>query len=119
MSDLPLLKTGAAAQYPLSRSLQCSTQLLRFVDGTEQRFRDFPTPLRRWTMGLAMLDEEEMGRLEDFVLTEQGASGAFSYTDPEDGAAYADSSLDGESIELEYDEPGRVGTTIVIRENRS
>jgi len=119
MSDFPLLKTGTAAQYPLSRSFQCSTQLLRFVDGTEQRFRDYPTPLRRWTVGLAMLDEEEMGRLEDLFLTEQGASGAFSYTDPEDGATYPDSSLDGESIELEYDEPGRGGAAIITRENRS
>ena len=39
MSAFPKLKTGAVAQYPASRALSQATEVVRFLDGTEQRYR--------------------------------------------------------------------------------
>ena len=37
----PTLKTGAVMQYPGKRILQFSTDVVRFLDGTEQRYREY------------------------------------------------------------------------------
>ncbi len=34
MATFPVLKTGAAAQYPLDRGVRFSTQAVRFMDGS-------------------------------------------------------------------------------------
>ncbi|MGC2819953.1 MAG: hypothetical protein WA198_09735 [Candidatus Sulfotelmatobacter sp.] len=57
MATFPTLKTGAMAQYGSSRARRFSTQVLRFVDGSEQRFPDFGTPLLQWVIRLAARGE--------------------------------------------------------------
>lgn len=118
MSDFPLLKTGALAQYPLERRLEFATEVLRFVDGSEQRFRQRGSPARRWVLRLNLLTEEEAARVEAFFLTEQGRTGSFAFTDPNDGQTYPDCSLDDDAIELSWEEISGGSTAIVIRENR-
>lgn len=119
MADFPILKTGAVAQYPAQRAQQRSTQTLRFVDGKEQRFRQYGKPLRRWVIQLDLLDEAEMATLEEFFLGLAGQSGHFSFTDPWDGTKYADCSLGGDEIDLEFDGEMRGKTSLVVRENRT
>jgi hypothetical protein len=118
MSDFPLLKTGALAQYPFERRLEYATEVLRFLDGTEQRFRQRGEAGRRWVLRLSLLDEDELAKIEAFFQTEQGRTGSFAFTDPCDGQTYADCSLEKDTIELGYEEIAGGGTTIVIRENR-
>src|ERR1700737_4467549 len=60
MNVFPVLKTGAVMQYPAERWASYSTQTVRFLDGTEQRFGDYSTPLHRWVIRLVALDETEM-----------------------------------------------------------
>lgn len=48
----PTLKTGATLQYPAQRATAFSTDVVRFVDGSEQRFRDIK---RRLSSGLSNL----------------------------------------------------------------
>jgi hypothetical protein len=118
MSTFPLLKTGAVLQYPATRVLQTSTCVLQFLDGTEQRFREHPSPIRKWMIRLDLLDEGEMAALEEFFLSEQGESGSFSFTDPWDGTTHPNCSLEAGAIPLEFEELMRGRTTLVVKENR-
>lgn len=83
----PLLKTGAVAQYPLDRGTLFSTQAVRFLDGSQQKFRLCGMGLRRWRVSLDLLDEEELCALIDFV--DAQGSGTFAFTDPISGQTTA------------------------------
>lgn len=80
MATFPVLKTGAAAQYPLGFGLRFPTQAVRFLDGSQQKFRLMAAGLRRWTIKLDLLDEEELGAVIAFI--EQQGSATFAFTDP-------------------------------------
>lgn len=115
----PVLKTGAVMQYPGAKELRVATDVLRFVDGGEQRYRDFAASLRRWVIRLKLLDEGELAALEGFFEDCQGAFGSFVFTDPWDGSEYPDCSLEADSMELVLEGELRGGTSLVVRENRS
>ena len=66
----PTLKTGAVMQYPAQRTLQFNTDAIRFLDGTEQRFRDNPSVLHQWTIQLDLLDESELAAFDQFFIIE-------------------------------------------------
>src|SRR5512134_1307110 len=106
MSEFPRLKTGAVAQYPAEKTIACSTQVLRFVDGSEQRCREYSAPLRKWIIGLDLLDERELAELEGFFIAQQGAFGDFVFVDPWDGTEYAHCSLGHPEVALQYVAPG-------------
>jgi hypothetical protein len=118
MSAFPSLKTGAVLQYPATRGIQHSTCVLRFVDGSEQRFREYPTPMRKWAIRLDLLDEGEMARLEEFFQSQQGRLGNFSFTDPWDNSVHSNCSLESDSLALNYQDIMRGRTALVVRENR-
>src|ERR1700748_2443175 len=106
MSTFPVLKTGAVAQYPAARTLQYSNQVLRFLDGTEQRYRDSAGPLHRWVIRLENLDAGEMAAMEAFFLSSQGGFASFAFTDPWDGTSYPNCRNCGRR--LDRDHVGRV-----------
>lgn len=118
MSAFPTLKTGAVMQYPASRSVECATQVFRFVDGSEQRFRE-RLAAKRWVIRLERLDEEELQRLEEFFGAVQGRAGSFSFVDPWDDVTYDDCSLEGDELAVELSGEMRGQTVLVVRENRS
>ena len=72
MANFPALKTGAVAQYGSDRSRRFSTRVLRFLDGSEQRFPGLGTPLLQWVIRLDLLDESELANLELFFEDEGG-----------------------------------------------
>jgi len=115
----PTLKTGAVMQYPAKRTLQFNTGIIRFLDGTEQRYRDSPSVLHTWTIQLDLLDEEELAALDQFFVTNQGKFGSFSFTDPWDGTVYPDCSLSADSFSFQLQEEMRGRTTLTVRENRT
>jgi len=118
MATFPLLKTQAVTQYPAAKRLAYRNQVLRFVDGTEQRYRDSAGPLHTWAIRLADLDETEMATLEQFLQATQGRFGSFSFTDPWDGTVYPNCSLasDAGTFTLQETMRGRASLTVV--ENR-
>jgi hypothetical protein len=93
MATFPALKTGAVAQYPLVRGVRYSTEAVRFMDGSQQRFRLSGAGLRRWTVKLDQLDETELGAVIAFV--EQQQSATFSFTDPVTGDNVAPCAISG------------------------
>lgn len=118
MNEFPRLKTGAVAQYPAQRVTRFSTQVMRFVDGSEQRYREWNGALRRWVIQLTALDEEEMDALESFVLAEQGGYGTFTFVDPWDGEEYTGCSLENPDSFFEFTEFNDGRTRLVVRQNR-
>ena len=117
MSTFPQLKTGAVIQYPARRDILSATQVLTFVDGTEQRYREHAAPFRRWVIQLDLLDEGELREIEKFFVAEQGKFGNFAFTDPWDGAEYASCSLEADNVALEFREEGRGRVSLVVRQN--
>ncbi len=118
MASFPTLKTGAVAQYPSDRTRQFSTQVLRFLDGGEQRFAGFGAPLKRWLIRLELLDETELAGLEDFFVEQGGQAGTFTFTDPWDGTVYANCSFEGDTMTADYRGPSDGTASVVVKENR-
>lgn len=119
MPTFPTLKTGAVAQYPAARELRFQNHGVRFVDGTEQRYRDSAGTLRRWELALELLDEGEVAAIENFVAEVSGSAGTFSFTDPWDGHVYENCSLESDWIDMTASGEIRGGTRIAIVENRA
>ena len=119
MASFPTLKTSAVAQYPATRQVSFHNQVLRFVDGTEQRYRDSAGPRYQWQIRLDKLDESELAAVENFVEANEGVLESFSFTDPWSGQVYANCSLSSDVVTLFSLEEmcGRV--TIMIEENRA
>lgn len=119
MSTFPTLKTSAVAQYPATRSFHYSTDLVQFIDGSEQRFRDYGRPYHRWIITLHRLDETELQQIRSFVVQMNGSAGVFSFTDPWDGTMYPTCSLEGDGFGDAIAGPTEGTAHIVIRENRT
>jgi hypothetical protein len=118
MATFPTLKTNAVAQYPAQRTLRFQNQSVRFVDGTEQRYRDSAGPLYQWDILLNELDEGEMTALETFFLQNQGAFAVFPFTDPWTGQTYTNCSLASDQMDLTHSGELLGSTRLTIVENR-
>jgi phage-related protein len=119
MTTFPLLKTKAVAQYPATKTVQFHNQALRFIDGTEQRYRDAANPLHCWVIQLNALDETEMAAVDNFFAQNQGRLGAFSFTDPWDGTVYAGCSVQSDQMTIETTAELRGRASVTIAENRT
>ena len=117
MATFPLLRTSAVAQYPLSRTTVFSTEILKFVDGSEQRYGNYPQPIIRWTIQLDSLDEGELAAVRQFFRSQTGVSGRFTFTDPFTGTAHPNCSFDQQAATGDLKDTGRCVTTLIIRTN--
>jgi phage-related protein len=97
MSAFPTLRTGAVAQYPLDRTVSFQTQAVKFLDGSQQRFRLYGAGLRRWKIRLDLLDEAELAAIDAF-LQQQGTS-VFPFADPVTGDQVAGCILTGQTYD--------------------
>jgi len=118
MATFPVLKTSAVAQYPAMRYVQYRNHAVRFVDGTEQRYRDATGPLHRWGIRLSQLDESEVAAIEEFFAANEGAFGSFAFTDPWDGRVYSNCSLSVDSLNMQTLAEMRGNTMLTVVENR-
>lgn len=118
MTTFPLLKTGAVAQYPATKSVRFVNQTVRFLDGNEQRYRDSAGPLHQWVIRLADLDDGERAGLEQFFQEYQGRLGSFAFTDPWDGAQYSNCSLAADGLDVSSLAEMRGKTSLTVIENR-
>jgi phage-related protein len=118
MATFPTLKTGAIMQYPATATIRYSNQLIQFVDGAEQRYRDYLAPLHEWVIRLDLLDEAEMKSLEEFFTEQQGQFGSFVFIDPKDNVTYPDCSLVIDDLNVALNGERRGKTAVIVRENR-
>ena len=118
MTTFPKLKTDAVVQYPFLRRLAFQNQSLTFVDGTQQRYRDGGVARLRWEIRLSELDDGELAAVEEFFLANQGAFGSFAFTDPTDGAAYPDCSLEVDGLDVVTVAEMRGATKLAVVQNK-
>jgi len=102
MAAFPQLKTGAVTQYPAHGTVRFQNQVLRFFDGTTQRYRDSAGLLHAWEIRLDDLDEAEMAALEEFFNRNEGRFGTFAFTDPWDGQTYPNCSFASDELGLTW-----------------
>ena len=118
MPSFPVLKTGAVAQYPLKTTYIYKADIVWFLDGSEQRFRNSPSVLHQWELDLSKLDEQEMAAVEEFFVLNQGPTLSFAFTDPSTGMTYPNCSVSQGELALIFTGPLSGTTKTVIRENR-
>lgn len=114
MAAFPVLKTGAVAQYPLGFGVRYATHAVRFLDGSQQKYALIGTGLRRWTISLDLLDEQELGAVIAFV--EMQGSAVFAFTDPLTGNTAPNCVLSGERFDATVKRDMTGKATVVIEE---
>lgn len=114
MAQFPKLKTGAVAQYPSSKGHLFSTEVRRFVDGTEQRYRDFRGTRKRWMLSLSQLDETELAEVLQFFFDQQGRLGSFDFEDPWTGAVVTECRFEHDALSIRADGEFNTNTQLLI-----
>jgi hypothetical protein len=117
MSTFPRLKTGAVAQYPASRTAAFATEVFRFLDGAQQRFRQRRGAATRWVVRLDLLDDTEMAEICQFYQSQQGRFGSFTFEDPWDASVHPNCSFEADELLMELDGEARGKLQLVIKEN--
>jgi hypothetical protein len=110
----PTLRTGAVAQFPFARELRCSTEVVRFVDGSEQTYRGAGSTGQRWLIDLSLLDSRELAALRAFFEAQKGRWGIFTFVDPASGQSHDNCSSEADVLPERHDGEGRAGTSLVI-----
>ncbi len=85
MLTFPTLSTGAVAQYPLPVSYTSPVEIVRFIDGTDQRYLSRGQTLRSWHVQLSFVNEDEIRQIERFFESLQGQYALFAFPDPYSG----------------------------------
>jgi hypothetical protein len=116
MTTFPQLSTGAVAQYPLSRGTSYDIDIVRFLDGSQQRCLVRGKKLRRWLISLSQLNENELASVEQFFDAVQGNAGLFTFTDPVSGEAVQNCRISNPSILTQYVAVGSGSAGIWIEE---
>jgi len=118
MATFPTLKTGAVIQYPATKSAEYSSFVARFLDGTDQRYRQYSTPLHRWIINLEMLDESELSTLEQFFIAQEGRFATFAFVDPWTQMSFPNCSIDQDILDYQLSEEARGAMKLIVSENR-
>src|SRR4051794_14311487 len=116
-ATFPRLKTGAVTQYPSSRGVSFETEILRYLDGSEQRWRSNAGGQRWWELKLSSVSEEELCAIEEFFVSQQGRFGRFTFVDPFDGTEYPNCSFDADSLHGQLFDEESAQSTLIIRMN--
>ncbi len=102
MAPFPLLSTGAVTQYSLPLVSGQGVQVIRFLDGSDQRFLTQSRLLRRWEIRLALLNEDELQQLELFFAAQQGQYSTFTFPDPISGTQVNNCRLGSSGFVTQY-----------------
>ncbi len=118
MFTFPKTLANTLLQYPTSRQVRYSTQVLRFVGGKEQRYALAGVPLRRWELRPKLLTDEAMIELTTFYETVGGNASSFQFTDPWDGTSCPVCYFESDRLVYELLEQGRNMVSFSIVEGR-
>ena len=120
MANFPALKTGAVAQYPSDRTREFSTQVLRFLDGSEQRFPGMGRRCSSGRSGWSLLDESELVNLRAVFRKPGRAGGDVFVHRSVDGTVYPNCSFGSDHAgACSLAGCARGTTSVTVKENRS
>lgn len=86
MASFPLLTSGAVTQYPAVFTTGQTVNVIRFLDGSDQRYLGQGRSFRQWQIRLDLLNDSEIAQLESFFDSQQGDYAEFVFPDPISGA---------------------------------
>jgi hypothetical protein len=116
MDSFPLLSSGAVSQYPTQMSLGQSIGIIRFLDGSDQRFLNGARSLRRWRIDLSLLSETEVASLELFFDAQKGMFSPFVFTDTSSNTQIPNCRFATSDINTDYWGPNANSTCLWIME---
>jgi hypothetical protein len=102
MAQFPILRTGAVMQYPASFVTGQGAQVIRFMDGTDQRYLTQAKALRQWEIRLDLLTDDELYQLELFFQAQGGDYSTFTFPDPFSGTDVPNCRLGAPQLPSEY-----------------
>jgi hypothetical protein len=102
MATFPVLSSGAVAQYPTALVSGQAAQVVRFMDGSEQRYLTQGRMLRSWEIRLDLLNESEIQQLETFFALLEGDYSTFVFPDPFTGTIVVNCRLGAPTLVTEY-----------------
>ena len=102
MANFPVLSSGAITQYPAPVSSGMATQVIRFLDGSDQRYLMQGQTFRSWEIRLDLLNFTEVQQVEAFFMSQQGDYGLFSFPDPFSSADIPNCRLGSPGLVTEY-----------------
>ena len=102
MAIFPVLSSGAVAQYPVTVVSRQNAQVIRFMDGSDQRFLMQRQPLRQWQIRLNLLNETEIQQLEAFFTDASGDYSTFVFPDPVSGNSVPNCRLAAPGLLTDY-----------------
>ena len=112
----PILSSGAVAQYGSPLGLVSPAQIVRFVDGSDQRFLTCGRVLRRWLINLRLLNESEIAGLESFFGAMGGEYSTFTFPDPVAGVSVPNCRIGSPDLLTEYQDVDVAATSILVVE---
>lgn len=115
-ATFPSLSSGAVAQYPVSMITGRSAQVIRFLDGTDQRYLQQGKSFRSWQIKLDLLNESEIAQIESFFVAQQGDYLSFSFPDPFSGTVVANCRLASSGMESRYLDVDAASTSLWVIE---
>jgi hypothetical protein len=116
MAIFPILSTGAVMQYPASLTLDRPVQVIRFLDGSDQRFPARGRLLRSWEIQLALLNDAELQQVEAFFQAQAGEYSLFDFPDPFSGATVPNCRMGSPAIATLYEGTDIGSTSFVVNE---
>ena len=103
MASFPVLSTGSVTQYPLGVTTGQTTQVIRFLDGSDQRYRMQGSMLRQWQIHLNLLNEDELYALESFFIQQLGGYSTFTFPDPYSGTAVPNCRFGQDALQVQLE----------------
>ena len=116
MATFPILKSGAVTQYPLQAMTGQASEVIRFLDGTDQRYMTHAQPLRAWQIHLESLDENEVSSLEAFFRAQLGAYSTFVFPDPISGSSIPSCRFGADLLVTEYQDIDQASSSFWVIE---
>lgn len=116
MSTFPLLSSGAVTQYPTAFVTGQSVQVIRFLDGAEQRYLTQGRAFRSWQIRLDLLKENEIAQVESFFIGQQGDYSTFVFPDPISGSLVPNCRLAAPRLVSEYIGPDVGSVSLIVME---
>jgi hypothetical protein len=89
-------------QYPAPVSTGQGAQVIRFLDGSDQRYLTQPRMLRQWQIRLDLLNETEIQQLEIFFASQLGDYSPFTFPDPFSGSDVPNCRVGAPALLTEY-----------------
>jgi hypothetical protein len=86
MATFPQLSSNAVMQYPAPQAHVRAGRIVRFIDGSDQRFIALGKTVRSWQINLTLLNEQEVADIEAFFEEQGGEYSMFDFPDPVSGA---------------------------------